>query len=77
MRLSRKGKGGAPPKSVALEVLFWMTSTGSIHIATNDPDASTFHVSVIDDPTKARGHPSLYRELAKCLKKMGAPAPEK
>ncbi len=73
MRLSTKGK------SVSLEVSFWWVPQGNtIHIATNDKDAGadTFHVAVTDDPSKAGGHPSLFRELAKCLRSKGAPAPE-
>lgn len=69
MRLSRKGK------SVAIEIAFWLTDDGAIHVATNDKEADTFHVAVRSDPTKPSGHPYLYRELAKLLHKMGAPAP--
>ena len=69
MRLSKKGE------SVALEIAFWMTPDGTIHVASNDPEAEGFHVSVAADPAKPSGHPYLYRELSKCLRQMGAPAP--
>jgi len=69
MRLSAKGK------SVAIEMSFWMTEDGAIHLVSNDRDAPTFHVAVRDKKSKPSGHPYLYRELAKCLRKMGAPAP--
>jgi len=69
MRLSAKGK------SVALEVAFWLTDDGAIHLVANEPDAPSFHVAVRDDPQKPSGHPYLYRELARCLRQMGAPAP--
>jgi hypothetical protein len=73
MRLSTKGK------SVSLEVSFWwVPKDNAIHIATNDkdPGADTFHVAIRDEPSKPSGQPYLFRELAKCLRSKGAPAPE-
>ena len=77
MRLSKKGKKGKPPKSVAMEMMFWMTDSGVIHLATNDQAAVTFHIAVRKDGTKPSGHPYLYRELVKCLKTAGAAMPQK
>jgi hypothetical protein len=77
MRLAAKGKAGQPPKSVAMEMMFWMTDGGVIHLATNDKDqaANSFHIAVRKDGSKPSGHPYLYRELAKCLKSAGARMP--
>ena len=69
MRLSEKGR------SVTLEISFSMKDDGVIHATSNDPDVDTFHVVVRADEGKPSSHPYLYRELAKCLRKMGAPAP--
>lgn len=78
MELSKKGKKGQPPKSVKMEVMFWMTDDGAIHLATNDKDpaAYSFHLAIRKDGTKPSGHPYLYRELSKCLKNSGAAMPE-
>ena len=70
MKLSEKGR------SVTMEVRFWMTEDGAIHLTANDLDVNTFHVAIRSDQTKASGQPYLYRELAKCLRQMGAPAPD-
>ena len=72
MRTS-KGKVGKKPRSTYLEVAFWRDPVGTaVHLATNDPDApSTFHVLVRKDGSKTSGHPSLWRELDKCLKLNG------
>ncbi len=77
MRLASKGKAGQPPKSVAMEMMFWMTPDGAIHLATNDKDqaADSFHVAIRKDPTKPSGHPYLYRDLVKCLRSAGATMP--
>jgi hypothetical protein len=69
MKLSEKGR------SVTMEMSFWMTEDGAIHLTSNDRDVKTFHVAIRSDQTKASGQPYLYRELARCLKQMGAPAP--
>lgn len=77
MKLAAKGKKGQPPKSVAMEMMFWMTEDGAIHLATNDKDeaAYSFHVAIRKDGTKPSGHPYLYRELVKCLEGAGAAMP--
>ena len=77
MRISKTGKAGARPKAVHVEISFWLEKDEVIHVACNDPDVTTFHVAVRSDAAKASGHPMLYRELAKCLKQMGAPSPSK
>lgn len=62
---------------VELQVQFWWEAKDkAIHIATNDPRAGTFHVAVRNDRSKPSGQPYLFRELAKCLRQMGAPAPD-
>jgi len=70
MRISKKGK------SVFVEIGFWLEKDGSIHMGSNDPAVSNFHVAVNSDPKKPNGHPTLYRRLAGYLKQMGAPAPQ-
>ena len=75
MRLSTKGKGGAPPRSVWFEIGFWKTPN-RIHIATNDSEAEKFHVTVSEDPTKRDGNPKLYRLLNSYLKQKGAAEPQ-
>ncbi len=77
MELARSGKNGAPPKSVAMTLMFWMNDDGVIHLSTNDKAeaAEKFHVAVSNDGTKPNGHPSLYRNLEKCLKASGAKMP--
>jgi len=78
MELSKKGKKGKPPKSVKMELTFWMSDDGVIHLTTNDQDPATytFHVAIRKDGTKPSGHPMLFRELVKCLKGAGAEMPE-
>jgi hypothetical protein len=70
MRLSEKGR------TVIMELGFWMNDDGTIHLTGNDPEVETFHVAIRQDPAKNSGHPYLYRELAKCLKQMGAKMPD-
>jgi hypothetical protein len=70
MRLSQKGK------SVILEVAFWWDEQDhAVHVVGNDPEPTTFHVAVRNDPAKPSGHPYLFRELVKCLRQMDAPSP--
>jgi hypothetical protein len=70
MELSSKGR------SLTMEVSSWMMEDGAIHLTSNDPDVRTFYVVVRPDPAKPSGHPYLFRELAKCLRQKGAPAPD-
>lgn len=60
-------------KSVHLEIGFWFSDDGSIHVASNEVDG--FHVAVNSSPTRRNGHPTLYRRLAACLGEAGAPGP--
>ena len=64
-----------PGNSVYLEIGVWYKEeTGSIHIASNDvPD---FHTTVRADAKLKRGHPNMFRKLAKILRDSGAPAPK-
>jgi hypothetical protein len=70
-------RGSTKGRRVKLEVSFWWDPKGkAIHLTSNDPGAKTFAVAVREDPSKPSGHPYLFRELVKCLKKMGADAPD-
>jgi hypothetical protein len=73
MRTSKAGKAGSKPKSVYLEIAVWRNPLpgSAIHVATNDPEAPTFHVIVRKDAAKASGHPYLWRELDACLRAKG------
>lgn len=72
MRLSARGK-----KSVTLEVSFWWDQKDkAIHLVGKDAETKTFSVAIRDDPSKPSGQPYLFRELSKCLRTMGAPAPD-
>ena len=67
----RRSKSG---KTVTLEIdIWWDAADKSIHIASNQSD--TLIATVSNDPTKRRGHPKLFRELAKVLRDNGAPSP--
>ncbi len=69
MRLSKNGK------TVTLEISAWWNSKdGKIHISSKD--SKSLILTVGDNPAKMRGHPKLFHELTKILKKAGAPAPE-
>lgn len=74
MKVSRKGR------TVYAEVGFWWDERDrAIHVAVPPSKAGeveTFHVAVRSDPEKPSGHPYLFRELARCLRQLGAPAPE-
>jgi hypothetical protein len=72
MRLSARGRGGNPPRTVSFKIDFWKASDGLIHVATNDPEAADFHVAISDDPSRSNGHPNLYRRLDAYLRQCGA-----
>jgi hypothetical protein len=59
-----------------MEIAFWKDNKGVIHLATNDPEAGTFHIAVRDEAAKPSGHPPLYRRLSSYLKKKGAAEPQ-
>jgi hypothetical protein len=68
-----------PGESVYLSVGIWYNEKdGEIHMARRviPKDGSRFHTRVGASSTNVRGHPSLFKALAKCLKEAGAPAPE-
>ena len=68
----RKSK---PGNSIYLEIGVWYDkATDSIHIASND--APDFHTTVRADAKLKRGHPNLFRKLAKVLRDSGAPSPQ-
>ncbi len=75
MRRSARGKAGNQPRSVSLAIMFWKNRSGTIHVATNDPDAPDFHVAITDDQSKRNGHPTLYRRLDSYLRRHGAGDP--
>jgi hypothetical protein len=69
MRLSKEGK------TVTFEVsVWWNPEDKKIHLASKESE--TLIATVTNNPTKRRGHPKLFRELAKILREAGAPAPE-
>ena len=64
-----------PGKSVYLDVGIWYDEDqGHIHITAKN--VKGFHTTVNADSASKRGHPNLFRKLAKCLKEAGAPAPD-
>ncbi len=68
----RKSK---PGNAIYLEVGIWYDEArDSIHIASNDvPD---LHTTVHADERRKRGHPNVFKKLAKVLRDGGAPAPQ-
>ncbi|SEF05783.1 hypothetical protein SAMN05519104_8104 [Rhizobiales bacterium GAS188] len=64
----------ADGKSVRMEVDFWVEDDGSIHMTAMD--VREFHVTISANSNRKNGHYPLYRRLADCLRKMGAPAPD-
>ena len=64
-----------PGNSIYLEIGVWYDEAKeSIHIASND--VVDFHTTVRADAKLKRGHPNLFRKLAKILRDNGAPAPQ-
>ena len=60
--------------SVYLEVRFWYEEKdGAIHMTA--PNIGKFHVAVNGSPDSRRGHPSLFKVLAQCLRDNDATAP--
>ena len=68
--MAEQSKSG---KAIYLRCGAWLEKDGSIHITV--PEDDSFHCSVTPDPASWRGHPTLFRNLAKCLRDAGAPAP--
>lgn len=58
-------------KSIKMDVRIWFNdATGRIHIS-----GPGFISTFAQDPSSLRGHPNLFRKLAKCLRDAGAASP--
>jgi hypothetical protein len=69
MKVSKTGK------TVTFEVsAWWEDKDQKIRLRSKGREA--FILTVNDDAKSKRGHPKLFRELTKILKKAGAPAPD-
>lgn len=69
MRLAKHGK------TVTFEIsAWWDEAHQKIHISSKE--SKTLIATISNDPSKKRGHPKLFRELAKVLREAGAAAPE-
>jgi hypothetical protein len=67
-------RASKPGNSVYLNVGIWYDETqGHIHLTAQGVDG--FHTTVCNEPASKRGHPNLFRKLAKCLEDAGAPGP--
>ena len=64
---------GEDGRSVRLNVKVWLESDGSIRLA-SDSDPS-LRAIIKNDPERPLGHPTLFKRLAHCLRRMGVPAP--
>jgi len=69
MKVSKTGK------TVTFEVSAWWEEKDQ-KIRLTSKGREVFILTVNDDPASKRGHPKLFRELAKILRKAGVPAPE-
>lgn len=67
MEVSKKGN------TVYARMGIWLEKDGSIHLSV--PADAKFHVAVNQDPKRRNGHPTLFRQLARCLRENGVPAP--
>ena len=64
-----------PGNSIYFEIGVWYNEeTGSIHMTAKD--APGFHTTVRQDSKLKRGHPNLFKKLARCLREKGAAAPQ-
>lgn len=62
-------------RTVYLSVGAWYDAeTGHIHLTV--PSSGWFHSTVNNNPESVRGHPNLYRKLARVLKEAGKPYPQ-
>lgn len=68
MKVSQTGR------AVTFSISAWMTPTGTIHLTTPDKATGSFHVALRDDTSKSSGHPMLYREIKRIMKKAGVPS---
>lgn len=69
--MAEQTKSGS--SAIYLRFGVWLDKDGSIHMT--DRDRKDFHISVTSDPASPRGHRTLFRNLAKCLREEGVPAP--
>ena len=69
----RKSERGG--NTAYLNVGAWLnTETGHIHLTL--PNSGWFHTTVNPDPASLRGHPNLFKKLARALKEAGVPSPK-
>jgi len=69
--IRRSERGG---NTAYLSIGAWLDDdTGHIHLTL--PHSKWFHTTVTADSNSVRGHPNLYRKLARALKEAGVPAP--
>lgn len=69
--IGRSKRGG---NTAYLKVGAWFDpDTEQIHLTI--PESDWFHTTVNGNPDSKRGHPNLYRKLARALREAGVPAP--
>ena len=69
----KKSKNGG--RTVYLNMGVWYDEDqGHLHLTL--PNSGWFHTTVNNNPESVRGHPNLFKKLAKALKHAGAPGPE-
>jgi hypothetical protein len=68
----RKSETGG--KTAYLNIGAWSDPETS-HIHLTLPHTGWFHTTVTDDTASKRGHPNLYRKLARALAEAGVPGP--
>lgn len=73
MKRARKGEG----RSISMTISFWLdkSDSGIIHLRGEGTPASLLS-TVSATSEHERGHPHLFKQLAKQLRAAGAPAPE-
>ena len=54
--------------------IWYEEKTETIHMTRSD--ARDFHIKVHRDPSRKNGHPTLFKNLANCLRAVGASAPD-
>jgi hypothetical protein len=70
--IRKSEKGG---NTAYLNIGAWYDAeTGHIHLTL--PRSGWFHTTVSPDPDSKRGHPNLYKKLARALKEADVPAPD-
>ena len=70
--IRRSERGG---NTAYLNIGAWFDAeTGHIHLTL--PHSGWFHTTVSPEASSKRGHPNLYRKLARALRDAGVPGPE-